>query len=138
MLTNQVRIEMERTMTNVETALNVTGSIPLVSIVTGAIRVIIGKIQFIAAAIFALYAAVREHSSANLREKAEWAKQKNIAIEYMAHGALNVIVGSAEMLLLGSAALSIYRLARNDFTPQFKYSGWEHARKINLVPCGRQ
>lgn len=115
-----MRAMIEEGLTQGERAFNVLGGIPVAAIVSGALRIVIGKIQIVAGGIFALIGAGIYC----------WKNDLNpleIGAEHMVHGTLNMGRGLAEMLLgitvVGSLIpFTCQLLTDPTFHPRFAYS----------------
>ncbi len=83
----------------VETGLNYAGYIPLVSTLSGAIRINYGKIEVIGAIASAALIAIRAFANDSQTERAE---QLNLALQvitaYSLHGIANIFRGILEMV----------------------------------------
>lgn len=115
-----MRVLIEEALTTAETGFNILGSIPIAAIVSGAVRMVIGKVQVVAGAAFALYGLMYSF----LAYKTDLTE---IGVEHILHGCLNIGRGLTELLLgitfVGSFLLLFGQLVTNNvFTPQFAYT----------------
>jgi hypothetical protein len=111
-----MRLLIEEGLTQAERGLNILGCVPVAAVFSGALRIVVAKVQFLAGAIFAITSMLPyfNHSC-------------DVGVEYMVHGSLNFGRGLAEMLLgltiIGTAVPLICQLiADPTFKPRFEYT----------------
>ncbi len=119
-----MRERIEEGLTQAERAFNVLGCVPFASIFSGALRMVVGKVQLVAGSAFALFAIF------SIERK--WGE---IGVEHMVHGLLNIGRGLAETLLGITFIGSIIPLFGQLFTeqrffPQFQYTTQRTAAPI--------
>lgn len=115
-----MRSLIEEGLTQAERGFNILGCVPVAAVFSGAVRTLIGKVQFVVGAIFTLIGTLM-YCSDNHSNFAE------MGVEYMVHGALNFGRGLAEMLLgltlVGTAIpLACQLVADPTFQPRFQYT----------------
>ncbi|HEV8053050.1 MAG TPA: hypothetical protein VGP47_11200 [Parachlamydiaceae bacterium] len=109
--------------TNIEKNFNIAGCIPVVSLLSGAMRAIAGKIQVIVGAVIATTGFINLMITQNSR----WEKWVNLGSELMIHGTLNIFRGLGEALLcgttgVGNVVLLIPNMNKDDmFSPYLAY-----------------
>ena len=109
--------------TNIEKGFNIAGSLPIVSLFSGTLRAIAGKIQLLAGAVIAGIGLIKNLFSPNQK----WANFTALGSELMIHGALNAVRGFGEALLcvstlIGNVFLLIPNMVKEDmFSPYFAY-----------------
>lgn len=104
-----ILVKTEKDLNNVqaivETGLNYAGYVPLVSTLSGAMRINYGKIEVIGAVASAALIAIRAFANDSQAERAE---QLNLALSvittYSLHGIANIFRGILEMVPLLSLA----------------------------------
>ncbi len=124
---------INKACTTIETAFNVTGSLPAVSYVN-TFRVLLGKIQFVSGALTAIGAtlaqAIESHKRApNPATLAKMERLQKFGMQHVIHGGLNVLRGCAEVALavttfgIGNMVVFLpYNLLRNPaFSPHHGY-----------------
>ena len=116
-------VNIKNVFTNIEKAFNIAGSIPIVSLVSGTLRILAGKVQILAGAVIAATGCI--NFLINPSEK--WANMSKMGSEFMIHGALNSLRGFGEALLcastiIGNVLLLIPNMVKDDmFSPYFAY-----------------
>ena len=114
------------TFTNIEKGFNIAGSIPVVSLFSGAIRAIAGKIQGIVGALFSALGL----ASYMITNDSKWIPLINLGSEFIIHGALNVLRGLGEAMLcattlVGNVMLLVPNMSKEDmFSPYFEYGSF--------------
>ncbi len=100
---DQIRIKLDQTLGVFESGLNVAGYVPLVSTISGALRVNYGKLEIIGAvaaagiiAVKALFAGTEQYNEFN--------HAVEILFTYASHGAANVVRGIIEIFPFVSLA----------------------------------
>lgn len=116
---------LESNIIKVETAFNILGSIPVIGVFSGAARVTLGKVQFVAATVFTAISLVAALISKG-GESDKWMMRAQKGANHMFHGAANVIRGLAECVLAATIGgslipLGIQLLSPNGFAPRLKY-----------------
>jgi hypothetical protein len=117
-------MEINQKMTEIEKGFNIAGGIPFVSILSGSLRMIAGKIQLIAGALIGFVGLVGQMINSNQILKWEGISEKGL--EHLIHGGLNIGRGLLEAFLgatlLGSLGiLAGQSLSSNKFEPIHKY-----------------
>lgn len=109
--------------TYIEKCFNVAGSTPIVSLFSGTLRAIAGKVQTLAGAIMATVGFI----GFLINHNQKWAGITNIGSEFIIHGALNTLRGLGEALLcaytlVGNVLLLIPNMSKKEpFSPFFTY-----------------
>jgi len=116
-------MEINKTLTKVETGFNLAGSIPIVAIFSGAFRMTLAKIQFIFGAIIGFIGLIGQMIHNGSKKMEELMKTGE---RHLVHGALNWGRGLGESLigltLIGSAVLGAIQMgSKNKFAPIVKY-----------------
>lgn len=116
-------MQINKLATGIETAFNVTNSIPVIAIPGAALRVNAAQVQLVSAAFFALLGFIGQMVQSG---NSKWKGMFHYSCDHMMHGALNYIRGFGELLLaitiVGSLVPLIYQLsAKNGFAPIVKY-----------------
>lgn len=116
-------MELNKTLTKTEEGFNFAGSLPLVAIVSGALRMLVGTVQAIAGAIIGMVGLVGMIVNPESRK---WEDISKSALENFAHGGMNLFRGFGEYILgltvfgtLGLLALQL--TSENKFQPIIKY-----------------
>jgi hypothetical protein len=115
----------ERTLTSVETAFNIAGSTPAVSVFSSMLRVALGKIQAVVGSIFATAGFVGTLLTRGDTQKI-FEKMMTSGIEHTLHGVANIVRGVTEFVLgmtfFGSLIpLIVQATSENGFAPRFTY-----------------
>lgn len=97
---------LDRNLSQFEKALNVAGYIPIVSSVSGAVRVLYGKIEVVAAVGTAAISALKALFS-DARGSKEWFGRSVMALDYALHGVANIVRGYIEMVPFLGLALCL-------------------------------
>ena len=129
----------ERTLTSVETAFNIAGSTPVVSVFSSMLRVVLGKVQAVAGSIFATAGFVGTICTRGDTQRM-FEKMMTTGIEHTLHGVANVVRGVAEFVLgmtfFGSLIpLIAQATSENGFAPRFTYIQTPSAHRELLVPA---
>jgi hypothetical protein len=88
---------LDRNLSQMEGFFNIAGYIPVVSSVTGAARILYGKIEVVAGIAAAAFLAIKALFSGD-RSANEWFDKSLMALDYAIHGAANVIRGYIEIV----------------------------------------
>lgn len=116
-------LAIKNTLTNIEKGFNFAGCLPVVSLFSGALRMLAGKIQAVAGAVMAGIGFIGHLAT----KKPYWKNTMNLGAEFVLHGALNVLRGFGEAALsattvLGNLFLFIPNMAKRDkFSPYIPY-----------------
>jgi len=116
-------VRTKHVFTNIEKCFNIAGSLPIVSMFSGTLRFIAGKIQAVVGAIIALTGLVNY----TFTKDRLWKDVALLGAEFIIHGALNTLRGLAEALLcartlVGNLVLLIPNMAKEDiFSPYCEY-----------------
>lgn len=116
-------MEVNKTLTDVERGFNIAGGIPVVAVLSGALRAVAGKFQVIAGAIIGILGLIGQMVSNNA---AKWEHIAQKGLETVMHGGLNLLRGFGETLVgltvVGSLGiLAGQALSKNKFEPIYKY-----------------
>ena len=116
-------LEVNNYLAKTEELFNVTGSIPIVAIVSGAVRALAGVVQSFAGMILGFIGLAGMLISP---KNYKWEHLAKTAFEQFNHGGLNFLRGLGEYLLgltfFGSIALFVYQgTSPNKFQPSYKY-----------------
>ena|ERR1700690_1508783 len=123
---SQSEYQLNNTLAKVERGFDYVGYIPVVSALSGALRVVCGKIEIIAGiAASALTAIVALFSPTAYERHEGMKKAANILTTYTVHGIANIFRGALEATaLLGTVACLPYDLFGNRFSyPQEERRG---------------
>ena len=118
-------MNINENLTQIETGFNVAGSIPIVAIFSGPLRVACAKIQFIAGGILGVAGFVGQLVGSNERK---WEIVASHGVENMIHGSFNVLRGVSEFIIgltaIGPLGLLFGQMISNNrFAPIIKYTG---------------
>lgn len=131
--------------TNLERGLNIAAIIPFLGPMTSAvIRIPMGKIQFLTGAIFASLTEALHFIGSKFNADKELLKTlrklSTLGLEFMIHGALNVIRGAGELLIgtctfgLGSIGLIVPNIVhQRNFAPYFTYGSLLEERQMHEI-----
>lgn len=116
-------MKINKLTTAVETAFNVTNSIPVIAIPGATMRTAAAQVQCVAAAVFALIGFIGQMIRPGITK---WDFIFNTGCEHIMHGVLNYIRGVGELFLavtiVGSLIPLCYQLyVENGFAPIVKY-----------------
>ena len=120
---------VNKNFSNAEEFFNFVGSIPIVGIISGTLRVTAGKVQIVAAiisgSVLAASSIILDVLHLNYKKK-EIEYLSRYCFEHALHGCLNVARGMTEAAtsasIFGSIALFVIQSgSRNGFNPVFKY-----------------
>lgn len=115
--------EINKFLGRVEECLNIVGYVPILSEISGAFRIAMGKIEFIAGLFLAAVGFVCEMLVG--RGDRQWMMEQGG--EYVLHGLVNILRGCVEMVfLLGNLACYIFD---EDETNRFRYT---HENPVHL------
>lgn len=90
-----------------EHAFNVLGWVPVLSSASGAIRIIAGKVQLVAALALAFFQKI----SGLIFQKKSYIELSNHSFDYVKHGIANICRGYLETIpLIGNVSLFVYDL----------------------------
>jgi hypothetical protein len=116
--------------TKTEVAFNIAGSLPVISIASGALRMAIGKTQLVAGLVLFFAGTCLSSNSHNLPKnfsRAQLNRATRLGNEHVKHGALNLIRGAGEFSLgvstMGLGNLALFALqTKNKFQPIYGYA----------------
>lgn len=116
-------MELNNHLTKAEEFFNVAGGVPIVAIVSGALRSLAGAVQAFVGMIFGFIGLVGMFFNPQNRK---WEQMANSGFENFGHGGMNFFRGIGEYLLgltiVGSIALFVCQGASpNKFQPIIKY-----------------
>lgn len=116
-------MELNSNLTKLEPHLNVSGSIPIIAIVSGAVRFIAGAIQAFVGMVFATIGLIGMFTNP---KNHKWEQMAESGFEHFGHGGMNALRGFGEHVLgltiIGSVALFVCQYASpNKFQPIIKY-----------------
>jgi hypothetical protein len=116
-------MDVNKTLTKVETGFNVAGSIPIVALFSSSLRYTAGIIQ---ACVGAAIAGVSMLAQMVSKQTAKWDQFSQKGIEHLTHGVLNavrgIVEGVAAATLLGTLIIFGVQAARPEkFAPIVKY-----------------
>lgn len=116
-------MQINKLTTAIETAFNVTNSIPVIAIPGATMRTAAAQIQCIAAAVFTLIGFIGQMIRPGITK---WDFIFNNGCEHIMHGVLNYLRGVGELFLavtiVGSLIPLAYQLSvKNGFAPIVKY-----------------
>lgn len=123
--------KINRELNRFETRLNVLGSIPLIGVGSGFVRICFGNVQFVAGCGIGSLGLIGQLIHGDSKSMDNLTK---VGSEHMMHGALNSIRGVGEMFTaesrigpipLSIIPLSIQLLSKEGFAPRFKYEETE-------------
>lgn len=102
-------------LTEIETLFNMLGSLPVIGMVSGSVRVTAGAVQTVSAVIFATASFIAKSCVSNLNERAVWADRTEIGVNHIYHGIGNIFRGAVEGImsftLIGSVCLFVVQIA---------------------------
>jgi hypothetical protein len=115
-------MELNKVLTDAERGFNVCGGIPVVALVSSALRITASKIQFLAGAIVGILGLIGQMVS----DDAKWENLARKGLELLAHGGWNFLRGLGEFVVactvVGSLGLLVGQyLSKNKFEPIYKY-----------------
>lgn len=120
--------KFSRLATEIERGFNVAGNIPVVSIVSGSLRMLVGKAQAVAGALLWAASKVGAATTADRLSKRRFALLGKFGAMHFQHGLANIFRGMVEVTLggtfggLGSIFMVIPNLSEpRPFDPTFKY-----------------
>src|SRR6476659_144062 len=96
--------KLESFLEDTEKKLNYVGHIPLLGTASGAVRLLIGIIQTLAAGIIYLI-SLAAYSKTSFKKKAIWEGRINASTTHLAHGLLNMGRALEEIVPFGGMAL---------------------------------
>ena len=100
-----------------EQKLNIAGYFPIVSTISGGIRICFGKLELIGAIVTSAFMAIKALFNPDVAERRqELDKAGHVFVKYAMHGGANILRGSLEMILFLSLVTCLpYDLRGNRF-----------------------
>jgi len=114
---DQIQNDLNKTLNSFEHGLNIAGFFPIVSTISGSLRISYGKLEVIGAIAAAALIAVRALFLVNASDRdLEYKKAIEIFINYSLHGCANIIRGMMEVFPFVSLVTCLpYDLMGNRF-----------------------
>jgi hypothetical protein len=113
---------LDQSLQNIETTLNIVGYIPFVSIASGSIRFVGGKVEAIAGLILAALSAL----PGGCQSAKEQSRRIDHGLELALHGGANMIRGAVESIpVIGNLGCMLY-----DLSNRMEYSSLRPTRFV--------
>ncbi|MFI5343958.1 MAG: hypothetical protein ACHQUC_07040 [Chlamydiales bacterium] len=120
--------DVNNVATAIETGFNLTGTIPIVGIFSGVLRLVAGKTQAVAGLLFFGIGVIGGLVASSCLARHRFQVMRHLGAEHFNHGVANMVRGIAEVIAgvsfggLGSLLMLIPNLAQdNAFSPCYKY-----------------
>lgn len=116
-------MDVNKTLTKIETGFNIAGSIPIVALLSSSVRYTAGIVQ---ACVGAAIAGISMLAQMVSNQNTKWERFSQKGIEHLTHGVLNAVRGMVEGVaaatLLGTLIIFGVQAARPEkFAPIVKY-----------------
>ena len=114
--------------TGIEMGFNIAGSMPVIGAGSGLLRMVAGKVQAVTAALLVIVGLIGGATTSSLVAKLRFRHIKQLGMEHLQHGFLNIIRGAVEFFAgtslqgFGSLFMLIPNLGQDKiFSPACKY-----------------